>query len=58
MFSSDEWVTSAQAEKTEGKVAKRIVVNDPNFWPYVAFCVKSVVPLVSVLREVDSEERP
>ncbi|KAL6578629.1 hypothetical protein OROMI_008845 [Orobanche minor] len=58
MFSSDEWVTSAQAKKTEGKVAKRIVVNDPNFWPYVAFCVKSVVPLVSVLREVDSEERP
>ncbi|KAL6546889.1 hypothetical protein OROMI_022610 [Orobanche minor] len=58
MFSSDEWVTSAQAKKTEGKVAKRIVVNDPNFWPYVAFCVKFVVPLVSVLREVDSEERP
>ncbi|KAL6583976.1 hypothetical protein OROMI_003265 [Orobanche minor] len=58
MFSSDEWVTSAQAKKTEGKVAKRIVVNDPNFWPYVAFCVKYVVPLVSVLREVDSEERP
>ncbi|KAL6562756.1 hypothetical protein OROGR_003763 [Orobanche gracilis] len=58
MFSSDEWVTSAQAKKFEGKVAKRIVVNDPNFWPYVAFCVKTVVPLVSVLREVDSEERP
>ncbi|KAL6561169.1 hypothetical protein OROMI_016770 [Orobanche minor] len=58
MFSSDEWVTSAQAKKTEGKLAKRIVVNDPNFLPYVAFCVKSVVPLVSVLREVDSEERP
>ncbi|KAL6494357.1 hypothetical protein OROGR_031157 [Orobanche gracilis] len=58
MFSSDEWVTSAQAKKIEGKVAKRIVVNDPNFWPYVAFCVKTVVLLVSVLREVDSEERP
>ncbi|XP_042443946.1 uncharacterized protein LOC122029053 [Zingiber officinale] len=39
------------------KVVKRIVINDPNFWPHVAFCVKSVVPLVSVLREVDSEER-
>ncbi|KAL6509618.1 hypothetical protein OROGR_022928 [Orobanche gracilis] len=58
MFSSDEWVTSAQTKKFEGKVAKRIVVNDPNFWPYVAFCAKTVVPLVSVLREVDSEERP
>ncbi|KAL6560117.1 hypothetical protein OROHE_006355 [Orobanche hederae] len=58
MFSSDEWVTSAQAKKSEGNVAKRIVVNDPNFWPYVAFCVKTDVPLVSVLREVDSQERP
>ena len=31
---------------------------DPNFWPPVAFCIKTTVPLVSVLREVDSEERP
>ena len=32
------------------------VLFDPNFWPHVAFC--TTVPLFSVLREVDSEERP
>ena len=31
---------------------------DPNFWPYFAFCIKTTVPLVNVLREVNSEERP
>ena len=31
---------------------------DPNFWPHVAFCIKTTIPLVSVLREVDSGERP
>ena len=34
------------------------VLFDPNFWPHVAFCIKTTVPLVSVLRKVDSEERP
>ncbi|CAA0840621.1 hAT dimerisation domain-containing protein, partial [Striga hermonthica] len=58
MFVSDEWVNSPQAKKVEGKLIKRIVINDPDFWPHVAFCVKSIMPLVSVLREVDSEERP
>ena len=37
---------------------RSIVLFDPNFWPHVAFCIKTIVPLVSVLREVDSEERP
>ena len=31
---------------------------DPNFWPHVAFCIKTTIPLVSVLREVDLEEGP
>ena len=31
---------------------------DPNFWPHVAFCIKTTIPLVCVLREVDSKERP
>lgn len=57
MFASEDWVHSSLSQSIQGKVVKRIVVNDPNFWPHVAFCVKSVVPLVSVLREVDSEER-
>ena len=36
---------------------RSIVLFDPNFWPHVAFCIKTIVPLVSVLREVDLEER-
>ena len=31
---------------------------DPNFWPHVAFCIKTIIPLFSVLREVDLEKRP
>ena len=37
--------------------ARSTVLFDPNFWPHVAFCIKTTVPLVSVLREVESEER-
>ncbi|KAG6537044.1 hypothetical protein ZIOFF_002122 [Zingiber officinale] len=46
MFASEDWVSSPLSQTTQGKVVKRIVINDPNFWPHVAFCVKSVVPLV------------
>ena len=31
---------------------------DPNFWPHVVFCIKTIIPLFSVLREVDLEKRP
>ena len=31
---------------------------DPNFLSHVAVCINTTVPLVSVLREVDSKERP
>ncbi|KAL6312068.1 hypothetical protein AAG906_027275 [Vitis piasezkii] len=34
------------------------VLFDPNFWPHVAFCIKTTISLVSVLREVDSKEIP
>ncbi|KAG6491979.1 hypothetical protein ZIOFF_046925 [Zingiber officinale] len=46
MFASEDWVSSPLSQTTQGKVVKRIVINDPNFWPHVAFCVKSVVPLL------------
>ena len=31
---------------------------DPIFKPHVAFYIKTIIPLVSVLRGVDSKERP
>ena len=58
MFSSEKWCSSKWAKKVEGVKARSTVLFDPNFWPHVAFCIKTIVPLVSVLREVDSEERP
>ena len=58
MFSSKKLCSSKWAKKVEGVKARSRVLFDPNFWPHVAFCIKTTVPLVSVLREVDSEERP
>ncbi|RVW47620.1 hypothetical protein CK203_113739 [Vitis vinifera] len=58
MFSSEKWCSSTWAKKVEGVKTRSTVLFDPNFWPHVAFCIKTIVPLVSVLREVDSEERP
>ena len=34
------------------------VLFDPNFWPHVAFCIKTTIPFVSVLRVVYLEEKP
>ena len=58
MFSSEKWCSSKWAKKVEGVKARSTVLFDPNFWPHIAFCIKTTVPLVSVLREVDSEDRP
>ncbi|XP_059598441.1 uncharacterized protein LOC104881364 [Vitis vinifera] len=58
MFSSEKWCSSTWVKKIEGVKTRSTVLFDPNFWPHVAFCIKTTVPLVSVLREVNSEERP
>ncbi|XP_059284199.1 uncharacterized protein LOC132037667 [Lycium ferocissimum] len=58
MFSSEAWNTSTWAKKHEGVKTRATVLFDQNFWPHIAYCVRSVTPLVSVLREVDSEEKP
>ena len=58
MFSSGEWHNGPFVQQHEGIRAHSTIIYDVNFWSHVAFCIKSVIPLVSVLREVDSEERP
>ncbi|VVA41105.1 PREDICTED: LOW QUALITY PROTEIN, partial [Prunus dulcis] len=58
MFSSGEWHNGPFVQQHEGIRAHSTILYDVNFWSHVAFCIKSVIPLVSVLREVDSEERP
>ena len=58
MFSSKKWCFSARAKKHKGVKTRSTALFDPNFWPDVAFCIKTTIPLVCVLREVDSKERP
>ena len=50
MFSSEKWCSSKWAKKVEGVKARSTVLFDPNFWPHVAFCIKTTVPLVSLER--------
>ncbi|XP_042404996.1 uncharacterized protein LOC121995282 [Zingiber officinale] len=52
MFASEDWVSSPLSQTTQGKVVKRIVINDLNFWPHVTFCVKSVVPLLPMIEGI------
>ena len=56
MFSLEKWCSSAWANKVEGIKAQSLVLFDPNFWPHIAFCIKTTIPLISILREVDLEE--
>ena len=58
MFSSKKWCLSTWTKNPEGVKAQSIVLFDPKFWSHVAFCIKTTILLVCVLREVDSEERP
>ncbi|XP_057954145.1 uncharacterized protein LOC131148466 [Malania oleifera] len=58
MFSSEMWCTFTYAKMHDGIRSRLIILFDQDFWPHVPYVIKSVVPLVCVLREVDSEERP
>ncbi|XP_050387733.1 uncharacterized protein LOC126804020 [Argentina anserina] len=58
MFNSKKWIDGPFVKSHEGIGARAIVLFEKNFWSDVAFCVKGVMPLVCVLREVDSEVRP
>ena len=58
MFYSRKWHNGPFVQHNEGIRAHSTILYDVKFWSHVAFCIKSVIPLVSVLREVDSEERP
>ncbi|XP_068344220.1 uncharacterized protein [Pyrus communis] len=58
LFTSQEWSENICAKSREAKLAKHHVLYDREFWGQVSFCIKGVLPLVCVLREVDSEERP
>ncbi|XP_062027647.1 uncharacterized protein LOC133743660 isoform X3 [Rosa rugosa] len=58
MFNSKKWIEGPFVKSHEAIQVRAIVLFQSNFWSDVAFCVKGVLPLVCVLREVDSELRP
>ena len=45
-------------KKSNRVKAKKAVLSTRSFWPKVLFCFSTTLPLVYVLREVDSDVRP
>lgn len=60
MFLLEKWCLSNWAKKTEGIKARGMVLFDPSFCPHIAciaFCIKTTIPLVSILRKVDFRKK-
>ncbi|POO03945.1 Ribonuclease H-like domain containing protein [Trema orientale] len=55
-FTSEEWIGCDFTNKLEGKAVRKIVLKDKSFWPSVAYAIKTIKPLVEVLRLVDAEK--
>ena len=55
MFVSKEWAKSNYATKIEANKVEVILLLDNKFWKSVTSCLKSVGPLVKVLRLVDGD---
>ncbi|XP_061988373.1 uncharacterized protein LOC133706829 [Rosa rugosa] len=58
MFSSTDWNECGCTKHKDANDVRKWILHDGSFWNHVAYCIKSVLPLVCVLREVDSEVRP
>ncbi|XP_061999008.1 uncharacterized protein LOC133716316 [Rosa rugosa] len=58
MFSSKDWYECGSPKHKDAYEVRNWIIRDTSFWNHVAYCIKSVLPLVCVLREVDSEVRP
>ncbi|XP_026383500.1 uncharacterized protein LOC113279002 [Papaver somniferum] len=58
MFTSDPWTKSKYAKEQVGIKVKTIILSDENFWQSVISCLKSVIPIVKVLRLVDGDDKP
>ncbi|XP_050365433.1 uncharacterized protein LOC126783954 [Argentina anserina] len=58
MFTSKEWHECGCVRHKDSYDVRKWILHDVSFWNHVAYCIKSVLPLVCVMREVDSEVRP
>ncbi|KAI3845209.1 hypothetical protein MKX03_024867 [Papaver bracteatum] len=50
MVTSDAWTKSKYAKEQVGIKVQTIILSDENFWQSVISCLKSVIPIVKVLR--------
>jgi len=54
MFTSEAWKNSWYAKTKDGKFIEDVVM-DKVFWKNVVICLKGTIPLIKVLRLVDSD---
>jgi len=57
MFTSKEW-QSSQFVKTRDRRFVESLILDKGFWKNILNCLRGVMPLIKVLRMVDSDEKP
>ncbi|XP_059627380.1 uncharacterized protein LOC132270201 [Cornus florida] len=58
LFTSSKWKSSKFARTRKGKRVEGVALDNRNFWTNVTNCLRAAIPLVKVLRLVDSDERP
>ncbi|XP_048491084.1 uncharacterized protein LOC104901267 [Beta vulgaris subsp. vulgaris] len=58
LFASNKWKNSKFVNSVEGKKVQRIILDTQGFWKSVTTCLKAALPIVKVLRMVDSDEKP
>jgi hypothetical protein len=58
MFASVSWQKSKFAGKGDAVDVERTILVDNTFWKAIKFCLKSVLPLVKVLKLVDGDVKP
>ncbi|KAK4260115.1 hypothetical protein QN277_003272 [Acacia crassicarpa] len=55
MFLSEEWKKTKYAKSTDGKLIENVVM-DKHFWKRVEICLIGALPLIEVIRLVDSDD--
>ena len=58
MFASEKWNSSNFSKLEIGKNIESIVLDTSGFWGSVSNCLLAAVPLIKVLRMVDSDSTP
>ncbi|KAI3877771.1 hypothetical protein MKX03_019211 [Papaver bracteatum] len=58
MVTSDAWTKTEYAKEQVGIKVQTIILSDENFWQSVISFLKSVIPIVKVLRLVDGYDKP